>query len=145
LVRLAQHSVGSGVATSARSLSLQILCDQLQHTQANLAQLEGEIDKLLQTDTGAKGLQSVPEFGHKTVAVLRAELGDVPRFQRTDQVVAYAGLDLEVKQSGKWKGQTKLSKRGSGRLRRILYMAAVRCIRLWGLLSALSRSRHERA
>src|SRR5207245_3202539 len=35
-----------------------------------------------------------------------------------------------VKQSGKWKGQTKLSKRGSGRLRRILYMATVRCIRL---------------
>lgn len=95
-----------------------------------MLQLEGEIDKLLDSDKGAKGLQSVPEFGHKTVAVLRAELGDVHRFQRTDQVVASAGLDLEVKQSGKWKGQTKLSKRGSGRLRRILYMAAVRCIRL---------------
>ena len=52
------------------------------------------------------------------------------RFQNTNQVVAYAGLDLEVKESGKWKGQTKLSKRGSGRLRRILYMATVRCIRL---------------
>jgi len=84
----------------------------------------------LDADKGAKGLQSVPEFGYKTVAVLRAELGDVTRFQRTDQVVAYAGLDLEVKESGKWKGQTKLSKRGSGRLRRILYMAAVRAIRM---------------
>jgi len=130
LVSLAQHSVSSGMATSARSISLKILCDQLEHTQANLAQLEGEFDKLLDADTGVKGLQSVPEFGHKTVAVLRAELGDVQRFQRTDQVVAYAGLDLEVKQSGKWKGHTKLSKRGSGRLRRILYMATVRCIRL---------------
>ena len=130
LVRLAEHSTSSGLAASARSISLQILCDQLQHTQANLAQLEGEIEKLLKTDQGAKGLQSVPEFGQKTVAVLRAELGDVQRFQRTDQVVAYAGLDLEVKQSGKWKGQTKLSKRGSGRLRRILYLAAVRSIRL---------------
>jgi len=130
LVSLAQQSVSSGLARSARSISLKILCDQLEHTQANLLQLESEIDKLLDTDKGAKGLQSVPEFGHKTVAVLRAELGDVLRFQRTDQVVAYAGLDLEVKESGKWKGQTKLSKRGSGRLRRILYMAAVRCIRL---------------
>ena len=54
------------------------------------------------------------------------------RFQQTDQVVAYAGLDIEVKESGKWKGQAKLSKRGSGRLRRILYMAVVRCIRLPG-------------
>ncbi len=130
LVTLAEHSVSSGVAVSARASSLKILCDQLEHTQANLAQLEEEIDKLLEVDKGVKGLQSVPEFGAKTVAVLRAELGDVTRFQRTDQVVAYAGLDLEVKESGKWKGQTKLSKRGSGRLRRILYMAAVRCIRL---------------
>jgi hypothetical protein len=29
------------------------------------------------------------------------------RITRTDQVVAYAGLDIEVKQSGKWKGQAK--------------------------------------
>jgi transposase len=130
LVALAEHSVSSGVAISARSTSLKILCDQLEHTQSNLAQLESEIEKLLDADKGAKGLESVPEFGHKTVAVLRAELGDVQRFQRSEQVVAYAGLDLEVKESGKWKGQTKLSKRGSGRLRRILYMAAVRCIRL---------------
>lgn len=45
-------------------------------------------------------------------------------------MVAYVGLDLQVKQSGKWKGETKLSKRGSGRLRRILYLAALRSIRL---------------
>ena len=46
--------------------------------------------------------------------------------------MAYVGLGLEVKQSGKWNGQAKLSKRGSGRLRRILYLAAVRSIRLPG-------------
>jgi len=130
LVTLAQQSVSSGLALAARSSSLKILCDQLEHTQANLEQIEEEIDQLLVPDQRARGLQSVPEFGKKTVAVLRAELGEVQRFQRTDQVVAYAGLDLEVKQSGKWKGQTKLSKRGSGLLRRILYMAAVRCTRL---------------
>lgn len=132
LVQLAQHSVSGGTALVARSISLKIVCDQLEHTQANLSQLEHEINNLLETDEGAKGLESVPEFGHKTVAVLRAELGDVARFQRTDQVVAYAGLDIEVKQSGKWKGQAKLSKRGSGRLRRILYLAVIRCIRLPG-------------
>jgi transposase len=45
-------------------------------------------------------------------------------------VVAYAGLDIQVRQSGKWKGEAKLSKRGSGRLRRLLYMTAVRSTRL---------------
>ena len=132
LVRLAQQSSSSGLATPARSTSVKILCDQLEHTRVNLAQLEAEMEKLRETDTGVKGLGSVPEFGTKTVAVLRAELGEISRFARVDQVVAYAGLDIEVKESGKWKGQAKLSKRGSGRLRRILDLAAVRCIRLPG-------------
>jgi len=73
LLHLAQRSVSGGTALVARSTSLRIVCDQLEHTQANLVQLEREIDKLLETDEGAKGLGSVPEFGHKTVAVLRAE------------------------------------------------------------------------
>jgi transposase len=85
---------------------------------------------LLDTDPRAKGVLAITEMGSMTVAVLRAELGDLDRFARMDQVVAYAGLDLQVKQSGKWKGQTKLTKRGSGRLRRILYLAALRSIRL---------------
>jgi transposase len=130
LVRLAQESVSSGRATQARSSSMRILCDQLEHTQNNLKLLEQEIERLLDKDERAKGVLAIPELGPMTVAVLRAELGDLDRFARMDQVVAYVGLDLQVKQSGKWKGETKLSKRGSGRLRRILYLAALRSIRL---------------
>jgi hypothetical protein len=71
-------------------------------------------------------LQQIQEFGPKTVAVLRAELGDVDRFARTDQIIAYGGMDIEIKESGRWKGKAKLSKRGSGLLRRMLYLAALR-------------------
>ena len=130
LVRLAKASISSGVAVAARASSLRILCDQLEHTQKNLEHLLREIDQLLSQDPKAKGMLGVPEFGPTTVAVLRAELGDLNRFTRLDQVVAYVGLDLQVKQSGKWKGQTKLSKHGSGRVRRILYLAALRSIHL---------------
>lgn len=132
LVALAAQTISSGRATSARASSLKILCDQLQHTQQNLLQLEREIDALLEQDPGAKGLRGVPEFGTKTVAVLRAELGDVERFARCEQAIAYVGLDITIKDSGKWRGQRKLSKRGSGRLRRILYLAAIRSVRLEG-------------
>jgi len=72
----------------------------------------------------------MPELGPKTVAVLRAELGEVDRFARTDQAVAYAGMDIKIKESGKWKGKAKLSKCGSGLLRQMLYLAAIRSIRL---------------
>src|SRR5437588_2049196 len=128
LVALANQSVSSGRAIAGRSTSLRILCDQLEHTQANLAHLNAEIEHLLNTDPGVKGLQQVPEFGSKTLAVLRAELGDVQRFSRTDEVIAYGGMDIAIKESGLWKGKAKLSKRGSGLLRRVLYMSALRCI-----------------
>ncbi len=94
LVALAQQSVRSGRAVAGRATSLQVLCDQLEHTRANLARLEGEIEHLIANDPDVKGLQQVQEFGLKTVAVLRAELGDVARFSRTDQAVAYAGLGV---------------------------------------------------
>src|SRR6266568_4820097 len=84
LVALANQSVSSGRARAGRAVSLRILCDQLEHTQANLARLNAEIEQLLNTDPGVKGLQQVPECGPKTLAVLRAELGDVQRFSRTD-------------------------------------------------------------
>jgi transposase len=120
LVALAKQSVSSRRAVAGRSVSLRILCDQLEHTQTNLIRLEAEIEQLLTNDPGVKGVQQVPEFGPKTVAVLRAELGDMQRFTRTDEVIAYGGMDIEIKESGKWKGKAKLSKHGSGLLRRML-------------------------
>jgi transposase len=130
LLTLASTSVSSGRAQTGRSVSLRILCEQLEQTQKHLERLQAELEQLIANDPAVKGLQQIPEFGTKTVAVLRAELGEVDRFARTDQVIAYAGLDVEIKESGLWKGQAKLSKRGSGLLRQMLYLAALRSIHL---------------
>lgn len=132
LVELAQSSVSSNRALSGRSTSLRILCDQLEHTQANLARLQAELEQLMAHDPGVKGLEQIPEFGPKRVSVLRAELGDVNRFSRTDEVIAYGDMDIEIKESGQWKGKAKLSKRGSGLVRQVLYLAALRSIHLEG-------------
>jgi transposase len=75
LVGAAQASSGSGRALHGRTSSLRILCDQLEHTQANLQRLEEELGQLLTTDPETKGLRQMPELGLKPVAVLRAELG----------------------------------------------------------------------
>lgn len=132
LVALARHSLASGLARQARSLSLQIICEQLSQTVAKTAQIEEELAHLMKRDKPVEKLSEVKEFGHKLVAVLRGELGEVERFKRSDQVVAYAGMDLIIRQSGQWKGQAKLSKRGSGLLRRVLYMAVLSSLRLVG-------------
>lgn len=61
-----------------------------------------------------------------TVAVsLAAEIGDIKRFGCAKQLVAYAGLDPRVRQSGTTLNRnTRLTKRGSSELRRSLFLAA---------------------
>jgi transposase len=88
LVELARHSRSLGVALQARSLSLHIWGEQLSQTQKHLEHIDEQLDQLLSADPKARKLDAVPEFGTTTVAVRRAELGDVARFQRLDQVVA---------------------------------------------------------
>jgi transposase len=64
LVELAQSSASSGRALSGRSASLRVLCDQLEHTQANLARLQAEIEHLIADDPGVKGEAPDPRLWH---------------------------------------------------------------------------------
>jgi len=95
-------------------------------------------------------LQATPGSGLLTAATIRAELGAITRWQRIDDVVAYAGLDRRTRQSGAFLGQKQLSKRGPGALRHALALAAfvaARCVPEWrtgneGLLARGHAKKH---
>lgn len=75
-------------------------------------------------------LVSIPGVGELTAAIILGEIGDISRFPTVKQLIAYAGLDPSVFQSGKYKAtNNKISKRGSTYLRRALYLAATAGIR----------------
>ena len=76
----------------------------------------------------AKELQKIPGIGPVTAATLVSRLSG-RSFERADQFVAYCGLDVRVRQSGKRSGQIGLSKQGEAELRRLLYMAAMSSLR----------------
>jgi transposase len=70
-------------------------------------------------------LQSIPGIGQQTAALLIAELGDIDRSKDAKAIVAFVGLDPRVRQSGtSLKRNTRLTKRGSPYLRKMLYVAA---------------------
>lgn len=79
-----------------------------------------------QTDhTLQKVLISIPGVGPTIADILIAELGDINRFQSGKSLVAFAGLDPRVKQSGvSLKRNTRITKRGSPHLRHVLYFGA---------------------
>jgi transposase len=134
LQALAHRSAASVRAVDARSLVARTLALHLLDLAARIAELEAALAALLPTDADSQRLQELPGIGPHGAATIRAELGDVLRFSRVEEVVAYAGLDPRTCQSGTFVGQKHLSKRGPGALRHALYLAAfvaARCAPEW--------------
>lgn len=72
---------------------------------------------------GVQRLRSITGIGAQASIRLGAIFSRVA-FDNADAVVAYSGLDPRPSDSGAKKGKRRLSKRGSGELRRQLYLAA---------------------
>lgn len=129
LQKRATHSAASSRAIRARGIVVQTMAHHLLDLQERLAELEAAMTEALAGDEDGQRLQTLPGVGPIIAATMRAELGDVTRFQHVDQVVAYAGLDPRTRQSGAFVGQKHLSKRGPGALRHVLYLATLNAVR----------------
>ena len=96
-----------------------------------LAQVK-QILKTHQDETFAKQvrlLQTIPGVGFLCAVTLVCEIGDFHAFRRPKQLYSYFGLDPAVKQSGHFVGtDVRLSKRGSGYARRMIYIIAMQSI-----------------
>lgn len=70
-------------------------------------------------------ITSIPGVGMPTGAAILSEIGDISRFDSEDKLIAYAGIDATVHQSGQFQGtKMHMSMRGSPYLRLALWQAA---------------------
>jgi transposase len=70
-------------------------------------------------------LRTIPGIGPYIAASIIGEIQNMERFHTSKQLIAYAGLDPKIKQSGHSLNKTgRLTKRGSSYLRRSLFIAA---------------------
>jgi transposase len=105
-------------------LSMDMYINMLLQYKEHLSMLEAEIDTLAKDIEEYKIIQSIPGIGEKIAATIISEIGEIERFDNPKQLVAFAGIDPEVFESGKFKATlVRITKRGSSRLRHALYMA----------------------
>jgi transposase len=105
-------------------LSLSMYINMLIQYKEHLSELDAEIDTLAKEIEEYKILQSIPGIGEKIAATIISEIGEIDRFNHPKKLVAFAGVDPEVFESGKFKATlVRITKRGSSRLRHALYMA----------------------
>lgn len=75
-------------------------------------------------------ITSIDGIGETTGAAFLAEIGDIKNFNSHKALIAFAGLDPTVYQSGKFEGTSRISKRGNRHLRRIIYLMTTCVIRV---------------
>lgn len=106
--------------------------EMLLQYQKHLSQLVEEIDALAQEFEEDDIIRSIPGIGGKIAATIISEIGEIDRFNNSKKLVAFAGIDPSVHESGKFKAtKNRITKRVSTRLRQVLY-TAVQC----GLINA---------
>lgn len=112
---------------SSHIVSLTMFIEMLLQYQRHLSQLKKEIDALAKEFEEYEMIRSIPGVGGKIAATIISEIGEIDRFNHPKKLVAYAGIDPSVFESGKFKATiNRITKRGSSRLRQTLY-SAVQC------------------
>ncbi|MBY5960300.1 IS110 family transposase, partial [Membranicola marinus] len=68
---------------------------------------------------------TIKGVGRTTIITILCETNGFHMVRNIRQLVSYAGLDIVFNESGKFKGKTRISKRGNNRIRECLYMPAL--------------------
>lgn len=121
----AAGTFGIGYAKNAFAFQIRQLIEQLMFLENQIEELEEQISFLLQQTNEV--ITTIPGIGNTLGAVIISEVGDINRFDAPGKLVAFAGLDVKVTQSGEFSGTKQhISKRGSPYLRRAIWLAANR-------------------
>ena len=121
LRELAKSSVG--IDNPSLSLQVKHAILQIELYNEQIAEVEALYKSIL--DEMESPILTIPGMSYNQAAVIVGSIGDINRFEHSCQLLAYAGLDPSVIQSGNFQARsTRMSKRGSGMLRYSLVYSA---------------------
>jgi transposase len=121
LKTLAKSSVA--MDNPAIGMQIKMLIEQIQMLQKQIDLLDISINNIMEQLNSP--ISSIPGVGIWLGAIIISEIGDISRFSSATKLLAFAGLDPSVRQSGNFNAtNTKISKRGSKHLRYAINRAA---------------------
>ena len=122
----AADTFGIKIAQDAFSFQLKQLIDRMNFHDKQIEALDIEIMKYYEQFDCY--LHTIPGIGIIGAATILAEIGDISRFKNSSALVAFAGIDPTVRQSGEFNStHNHMSKRGSPYLRHAIFLAATTC------------------
>ena len=122
----AADTFGIKIAQDTFSFQLKQLIDRMNFLDKQIEALDIEIMKYYEQFDCY--LHTIPGIGIIGAATILAEIGDISRFKNSSALVAFAGIDPTVRQSGEFNStHNHMLKRGSPYLRHAIFLAATTC------------------
>lgn len=122
----AADTFGIKIAQDAFSFQLKQLIDRMNFLDKQIEALDCQI--LEYYEKFDCYLHTIPGIGMIAAATILAEIGDINRFKSSSALVAFAGIDPTVRQSGEFSStHNHMSKRGSPYLRHAIFLATTTC------------------
>ena len=107
---------------------------RIQLLNSQITEIESEMQEIVNKDVVLSDkinyLTSIPGLSFISVATVVAETSGFSLFTSGKQLVSYSGYDVVLRESGNYKGKTKISKKGNKHIRAILHMPSMAAIRL---------------
>ena len=122
----AQKSVGANDSTISIQITQTI--QQIELLDNQLDKIEAEMTDIMKFNGSV--IMTIPGIGHINGGMILGEIGDIHRFSNPNKLLAFAGLDPSIYQSGNFPAKTtRMSKRSSRVLRYALANAAGNIVR----------------
>ena len=144
LIKAARFSIGTN--SPAKEIIIKQKIRFLLHQEEALQEITDMLmemaRKLMEDDINI--ITSIKGIGDKTAANFLVEMGgDIHKFECSGKIIAMAGLDPAVYQSGKHEGKGRITKRGNRHLRRIIWMMTTSVIQYTDIFHAYYQKRRK--
>jgi transposase len=132
LIEVASTTVGLQEGMEATTFAIRNIVASLERIQEEIVLIEKQLAQVLDRIPYAPQILSIPGVGKITLALLLGEAGDLRRYQKAEELIKLAGLNLFEISSGVHQGRRHISKRGHPLLRKCLFFAALRTVKTGG-------------
>jgi transposase len=126
-----QGAISSSAYSNAKAVKRHK--NRLKLLNAQIAIIEQEMQELISENEELEKkigfLTSIPGISFKSAATVVGETLGFESIVNAKQLASYAGYDIVLRESGNFKGKTRISKRGNSHIRAALHMPSMTCVR----------------
>ena len=105
------------------------MSNRLNFISSQVKNIENELKEEVNKDDNLKlkleKIMTIPGLSFISIITVIAETKGFVDITSMKQLSSYAGYDVSIRESGKWKGRSRISKKGNSNIRSILYMPTI--------------------